>query len=534
MKNIKTPLVILLVLSISLFVRLYGLGNNPSILNRDEAAIAYNAFLLQQTGTDEWGQWWPLSLKSFGDYKLLGYPAVVAALYSLFEPSDFIVRLPSALAGVGVLYLLLRLLERFTTYKHVTLYFLLFIACTPIFFFYSRIAFEANLGLCFFLLFIHFILRPLDSKTLFFDFAAVAVIILAICTYNTPLLLLPFIVVLIPLLRGFRDVKKWAIPVLLLLFVGLFFFLTFSALTKQKQGITLFSDPTTYYNYTQYRAAVSGWEEQVLGNKYYYYLTLLIPRFIQSFSPEFLVARGGSHPWHQLPGWGHLLITQYLVIIASILFAITKLAQKLKVFSLKKFTDGISTPLLETETGRILCLLYLIIIGLAPSVVTVDSPHATRSLFFIAMLLLMAGYFLQQFTYKLLLPKVFIGLVFISTSFFAYFYVRDYFFLYPDLQKVVLRSEFRQVLEDVAARYPQEKIAIVDQGGYDYITTAWYLKVAPDEFYRTIKMQNSDAIGFHYGLQVANFTFIKTVAERSKDTEVVVEWNTYRNTWEVQ
>jgi hypothetical protein len=44
----------------------------PAALNRDEAAIGYNAMLLSQTGLDEWGRSWPLALESFGGYKLPG------------------------------------------------------------------------------------------------------------------------------------------------------------------------------------------------------------------------------------------------------------------------------------------------------------------------------------------------------------------------------------------------------------------------------------------------------------------------------
>ena len=65
------PLLVILLLAI--VVRFWALGSLPVILNRDEAALGYNALLLVQQGVDEWGRQWPITLTSFGDYKLVGY-----------------------------------------------------------------------------------------------------------------------------------------------------------------------------------------------------------------------------------------------------------------------------------------------------------------------------------------------------------------------------------------------------------------------------------------------------------------------------
>ncbi|KKU82941.1 MAG: hypothetical protein UY10_C0019G0001, partial [Microgenomates group bacterium GW2011_GWA2_47_8] len=74
MKTTFFLLVCFLVLAIP---RIWQLGILPLALNRDEAALAYNAVLLAETGKDEWGRSWPLALQSFGDFKLIGYPAVL-------------------------------------------------------------------------------------------------------------------------------------------------------------------------------------------------------------------------------------------------------------------------------------------------------------------------------------------------------------------------------------------------------------------------------------------------------------------------
>src|SRR5258708_7256406 len=82
-----------------LVLRFWQLGSIPVILNRDEAALAYNAFLLKETGKDEWSKTWPLTLQSFGDYKLIGYPLLTIGSFFLLGYTDFAVKFPSAFFG---------------------------------------------------------------------------------------------------------------------------------------------------------------------------------------------------------------------------------------------------------------------------------------------------------------------------------------------------------------------------------------------------------------------------------------------------
>ena len=52
MKSTKILLLVIFFLGLSL--RLFNVDKLPSILNRDEAALAYNAFLIKETAQDEW------------------------------------------------------------------------------------------------------------------------------------------------------------------------------------------------------------------------------------------------------------------------------------------------------------------------------------------------------------------------------------------------------------------------------------------------------------------------------------------------
>src|SRR3990172_6192442 len=88
-----------LIIGVAFLQRFWQVGQLPATLNRDEAAVAYNAFLLSETGKDEWGRSWPVALESFGDYKLPGYSLVLMPFFKLLGLNDWVVRLPSVIAG---------------------------------------------------------------------------------------------------------------------------------------------------------------------------------------------------------------------------------------------------------------------------------------------------------------------------------------------------------------------------------------------------------------------------------------------------
>lgn len=94
-KNFKLILIFIL----ALCLRLFWLGRFPVSLNRDEAAIGWNAYSILKTGKDEWGEFLSLSFKSFGDYKMPLYIYFTVPFVALFGFSEFSVRFPSAFFG---------------------------------------------------------------------------------------------------------------------------------------------------------------------------------------------------------------------------------------------------------------------------------------------------------------------------------------------------------------------------------------------------------------------------------------------------
>jgi len=518
MKKKYFPTVIILFLVFFGFIlRIWNVGHVPAALNRDEAALAYNALLLKETGKDEWGRTWPVALESFGDYKLLGYPVLLIGSFTFFGLNDLSVRLPSVLAGtllIIVSYIFAKKVVRFQTRYALFLSFL--VALQPVFFFYSRSAFEANVALLFFvsgmlLLFAktrinHFVQMTLAS--LFF--------LLAVFTYNTPLLLLPFLLPMILFWCSLKNVKGWFLPIIEVCGVILVGFVSLFSLSKQKSGITIFSNEQIHLQADQYHTAFSGVMQHILGNKIFFFGRLIIERYIQAFSPNFLVFHGGSHPWHQLPGFAHLSLFVYVLGAIGIVITSIHIFQKRK---------------------EEILLLFLLFIAPLPASVTVDAPHATRSLLFFFLWLFFAVRaleFISQYSEKkwkkTAVPHIFFIIVVLFSA-ARYFY--SYFSFYPEHSYELFKGGYSKVLEDVHPKSQTRHVAVLDDGGYQYILTAWYTKMLPKMFFQTIERHNPDKIGFSYGYKIGNYRFIKAPTDKNDQEKILVFWNDATHAWQI-
>ena len=81
----------------------YGLTENPPGFYQDEAAFAYNAYLLAKTGYSEFGVRWPLFIQTFTwPFTVYSNPVCIyllAAFNLVFPPSTWLARLLSSVAG---------------------------------------------------------------------------------------------------------------------------------------------------------------------------------------------------------------------------------------------------------------------------------------------------------------------------------------------------------------------------------------------------------------------------------------------------
>lgn len=132
--------------------------NNPPGFYLDESSIAYNAYLIAETGRDEHGVRFPLFFRAFGEYKNPAYIYLLAGLFKVRGPSITAARVLSATLGLAAAVVLGLLAWRVTRKWEAWPLFTLTALLTPWLFELSRLSFEVALlplALVLFLLYLH-------------------------------------------------------------------------------------------------------------------------------------------------------------------------------------------------------------------------------------------------------------------------------------------------------------------------------------------------------------------------------------------
>ena len=97
-------LIIFFILSIGFFLRIWHIKESAANIGFDEAALGYNAYSLMLTGKDEHAFKYPISLKSFGDYKPAMYTYLTIPFIKIFGLTNLSLRMVSAISGVVLAY----------------------------------------------------------------------------------------------------------------------------------------------------------------------------------------------------------------------------------------------------------------------------------------------------------------------------------------------------------------------------------------------------------------------------------------------
>ncbi len=195
-------IILLSIILLGAFLRLYNLSNDPAGFFCDEASIGYNAYSILTTGKDEYGVSYPVFFQSFGDYRppLAIYSTIPFII--LFGLNEFSTRLPSVAYGL-ITIVVMYFLGKEISYNKGNSFGLLvaFITATmPWLIHYNRTGFEFTIYVAFFTITELLLLKSVSSKT--YIVPAFTIAALTLYTYQPARLLVPL------LLTGFILIHK--------------------------------------------------------------------------------------------------------------------------------------------------------------------------------------------------------------------------------------------------------------------------------------------------------------------------------------
>jgi hypothetical protein len=327
--------VLVLIFTFALFVRVIGIGNYPIGFTADEAGIAYDSYSILSTGRDQWGERFPLVLRSFGDYKLPGYSYLAMPSIALFGLNEFAARLPNALFGVLAVIATYLMVFEFTKKRNFALLSSFFLAISPWHISLSRGAFEANLTTFFITFGIWGFLKGLKDKK--FMWIALLSFGVNLFTYHsarvfTPIIALSLIVYYRKELFGesldiksfFEKYRGVIIGSIVLLVIVLSTF--FMGAGKRGMDVSIFnpSDKWAAVSDRRYEAFLQGVPDQIsraFSNKVTYAFDRFTSNYLAYFSTFFLFTEGaGEWTYGMVPGRGVLYLFEVITLSLALIY----------------------------------------------------------------------------------------------------------------------------------------------------------------------------------------------------------------------
>jgi len=397
-KFFKKNWLIILILGLATFLRLFRITTNPVSLFGDELDVGYHAYSILKTGKDYQGNFMPLNFHSLAEWRTPLYLYSAVPTVALYGVSPLGVRLPAVLFGVfGIygFYLLVAMLSKLGGFKEVSIgklklehFAALFISLSPWHLQYSRAAFEVTMLLAFLIFGLYFFLRSIEEKGRYL-WLSVALLVLTPSIYSTAKLFTPFLLVFI-FLNWRKEIVSLAKKNLMVaVVVGLSLGLPVSYATlfgggAQRAAYTsVFTDPTVISEVGSDRTRdflmrgelVLGAKPTVLDrtfhNKFVRWFETISSNYLQSFSFDFLFSRGDPNPRHSPVGVGEFFKVEIIAFLLGLIFYFSSSTDK----KIKRL------------------LLFWLVIGALPAALTRDGGnHATRLILILPPLVFLIAY----------------------------------------------------------------------------------------------------------------------------------------------
>lgn len=469
---------IILLAAVSRFV---GLDALPPALNRDEAAIGYNAYSILKTAKDEHGQVIPISFKSIGDYKSPLYIYATVIPVQVFGLNDFSIRFWAAVSGVVSVIAIYYLSLEFFKNQSMALLSAFLLALNPWAIFYSRIGFEANLALALFL--VSFCLLKRGLKKLSYFIFGLITTILALFTYSSSIVFVPLVLaVFIFLNRKKLSKNHWLFLTFFATIVSIIV-IVLMPISSQKSSITVFSDPATIDFYNRTRSSIQSTNPllaRTWWNKYVFFTREIANNYLKTFSPNFLLLKGGNHPWHQIPNMGYFY---YLEIIFAALGG---------YYLLKKSNQ---------KSIKLTLIAWFLLAPLA-SAITIDAPHATRSLHLLPIIIILASFGF----YQLRPGKKFFSLITILYLINVGYFAKQYIIQYPKQIRQSLPVDLKQAIKKT--KDLEGPIYLYNIHDSTYLYPLVYNQFDPTTFQTQAVWTKPDTAGLINAYQFGQFTIV--------------------------
>lgn len=467
----KTFVLLLLIILLGAFLRVYRLDKFPPSLFGDEVDVGYQAYSILKTGGDYLGQKWPISFHSLADWRTPLYLYATVPFVAAFGLNEWGVRLPAAFFGILTLPLFYLLVRKIFKEEKTALISVFLLSVSMWHLQYSRAAFEVTLMIFLVVAGMYFFLNAFEKWQ--YGILAMFLFALAPYSYNTAKL---FILLLLTVLLAIYRKNIISIGLKKNLIVALTFVLVivpmahdvfFGKAADRFNNISIFSDPETPGKIGESRLVdVGKFSGKLFHNKYLVWGQSFIINYLGSFSTEFIFTKGdNSNLRHSVQGgFGQFYWFDALLLIVGI-WSLVKLKNK----------------------DTILLIIVWLLISPIPSALTKGGAnHATRLILLLPPLLIICSLGLGQIvTYlsKFRLKKILLFLLFSIYCLPIILYLHRYYIHYPRESESWWNYGYKQMIQYAEQnKNNYKKVILSDQGQPPLIYWLFWTKTDPRLF----------------------------------------------------
>lgn len=378
----------------SFFLRTFKLAETPSGFHADEASFYINSLALSQTGKDEDGNSFPLSLASFIDPKPALFSYFQIPFVTIFTNHIFAARFTSVILGVLSICALYLFITEISS-KKVAIISSLIVSISPWHLVVSRGTHEVIASFLFLTLSLYFFVRLLkegSKNTVFLALASFVTSFLSMYFYHSAKVVLPLVCILLVIYFR-KKIKTYYINSGILfasLIIGVLLSLVVQESSSRISAVSIFSDQGPTQKLTEQifstRNELPVTTVRVFYNKIQTYGFAITGEYLKYFSPEFLFLSGEKPTRYIVPDHGLLYLLELPLLLIGLYSAIRNKRKELPILlgillisPLPAALTTQETPSLLRSFPMIISFAYFIALGIE-LLITAKQKYLNRAL----------------------------------------------------------------------------------------------------------------------------------------------------------
>ncbi len=445
-----------------------------------------------KTGRDEYGKAWPLSFKSFGDWKLPLYIYTSVPFVYLLGLTDTAVRLPAVIFSsltVFVCYFLAKKLFKNTRKLPLLAAFLF--ALSPWSIHLSRNASESTLAVFLTSLGILFYLK--SANNFLYRILAPFFLTLPLYTYHGNHIFSTLLFIGLTIYtwkRNKSSAGNWvSIAIFAVLSLFIFSKTLFVADKTKISGLLATGVPSVVYekitsdrNQHTETPLIFG---TLLHNKLTFTAISVFQNYIKSFSPEFLFITGGGNTQHNIPDFGNLYLWEAPFLLLGLAFLLA----------------------LKTEY-KYFILFWLLISPIAASI-TKDAPHTNRMTGILPLINIIVAYGFIKTLESFKIRKIIFSFLVILFMLNFTIWTDRYFIHFPFKRAGIWGEGYTKLVSYLSLNnYFFANEVVMSRPEYSpYIYFLFYNKTDPLQFQKSVVRYPETDEGFQHVAKFDNFVF---------------------------